>query len=246
MNDDLFSARSEPVFQREPFAPDPSEKTAEPAGLSESELEQIRDSVRNEPAITGADDSYFLGDWIARKRAECSRLGNLAIGAVTAVLTGPFAVLGVFLAGNPSWYGSMYMILFGPIIEEMLKQAGMVYLLEKKPYRLFASWQFVFSAIVAALTFASIENLLYIHLYSRATTIRNPELYALFRWTVCTSLHVTCSIIASLGLIRVWRKQLADGKNADLSPAYPFFAAAMCLHGFYNLSASLLDRILFR
>ncbi len=246
MNDDLFSARSEPNFQRKPFAPDPSERSADPVGLPESELEQIRDSVLNEPAITGADDSYFLGDWIARKQAECSRLGNLAIVAAAAVLTGPFAVVGVFLAGSQSWYGSMYVILFGPIIEEMLKQAGMVYLLEKKPYRIFAAWQFVFSAIIAALAFASIENLLYIQVYSRAATIQNPEYFAAFRWTVCTSLHVTCSIIASLGLIRVWKKQLADRKNADLSRAYPFFAAAMCLHGLYNLSASLFDAYLFR
>lgn len=163
--------------------------------------------------------------------------GNLSFTVAAALIGGPFAIIGAFMSGRQSIFGAVYVILFGPVIEELLKQSGMVFLLEKKPYRVFASWQFVFCAAMSALFFATIENLLYIHLYSADMKIADPEFFATFRWTVCTALHVCCSVIASLGLIKVWKKQLSDGRPADLSIAYPHFLIAIAVHGCYNFIA---------
>ena len=119
----------------------------------------------------------------------------------------------------------------------------MIYLLERKPYRLFASSQFIFAGAVSALIFAAIENLIYIHVYSHGSEIANPAIFAQFRWTVCTALHVCCSIIASLGLVRVWQKVCETGESADLSFGFPMFATAMVLHGVYNFSALFFSDI---
>jgi RsiW-degrading membrane proteinase PrsW (M82 family) len=117
----------------------------------------------------------------------------------------------------------------------------MVYLLEKKPYRIFSSVQFVIAAIISAAFFAVIENLFYIHIYSKNHTFSDFNAYCCYRWTVCIALHVVCSVIASLGLARVWKKQLADGRAADLSFAFRYFLAAIVLHGLYNFAVAIIN-----
>ena len=93
---------------------------------------------------------------------------------------------------------------------------------------------------MSALIFATVENLVYIHVYALASPLDHPAMFAEFRWTVCTALHVSCSVIASLGLIRVWHRMNERGEPADLAHAYPLFAIAMALHGLYNGAALFL------
>lgn len=243
MKREYLSSRFEPARQNRGFNCDPAEKTADKCNGKQGEIESIRDSVFNEPAITHKEDQLHLGRWIEKKRAECSVAGNLAVAVLAALLVGPFAIIGAFMAARQQWYGLLYIVVVAPVVEEILKQAGMIYLLEIKPYRVFAAWQFVFSALVGAFVFASIENLLYIHIYPYRQTVADPVQFATFRWTVCTSLHLACSVIASMGMIRVWKKQLTDGKAADLSIAFPYFLTAMVIHGSYNLAAIFFSRL---
>ncbi|MBN1124887.1 MAG: PrsW family intramembrane metalloprotease [Sedimentisphaerales bacterium] len=229
-----FSTEFEPALHGENFKVDPSEKRVKPLDGKQGELESVRDSVYSEPALAGTGAEANLAEWIARKRRQCSWSGNLAFLLLAALLSGPFAVVGAFLSGQYGVYGLGYAILFAPIIEELLKQSGMIYVLERQPYRIVAPWQFIASAGIAALVFASIENVLYTCVYVGPEDVRSWAFFVWFRWTVPTTMHVTASVIASLGLIRIWRKQLADGKMADLSAAFPHFVAAMVLHGGYN------------
>ena len=150
-------------------------------------------------------------------------------------------IIGALMAGVPGTGGLLYAIVFGPVAEELLKQSGMTYLLEKKPYRVFAAWQFVFVAVVAGLVFATIENLVYINIYFPASGVRNVATAAAFRWVACTLLHVSCAAIASLGLVRVWRRQLHEGGSPELTAAFPFFIAAMVVHGTYNFAAMFVQ-----
>lgn len=240
------SVKFEPAHQGGVFKADPSEKTAARPDAKQDELASIHDSVFNEPAITLTQNQPYLGDWIEKKRAECSVVGNLSVALLAAVLGGPLAVLGAFMAGRQGWYGLLYIVVFAPVVEELLKQSGMIYLLERKPYRIFAAWQFVFSALVSAFVFASLENFLYINVYTGTVAFVNPEIFARFRWMVCTAVHVGCSAIASMGMIRVWKKQLANGKAADLSVAFKYFVIAIAVHGAYNLTAVFLNRFFLK
>lgn len=238
-NDDYFDVRNEPWLNEGTFRTDPSERKTPPAAGGDDELTTRQNSVEYEPALTGKLEQPYIGDWIQEQRRRCSFVGNLGVTLLAALIGGPFAVVGAFMAGRQTSVAILYTVLFAPVIEELLKQSGMIFLLEKKPYRLFSAVQFLFAAFISALIFASIENLIYIHLYTVAEELENPANYALFRWTVCTGLHVVCSIIASLGLIRLWKRQQADGRVIDLAWAYPFFAAAMVIHGLYNLTISI-------
>lgn len=245
MKEEYLSASFEPAHRDGEFKADPSEQTAGKTDARQDEIAAIRDSVFSEPAVSSRQERPYLGEWIEKKRAECSVAGNLSVAFLAAILGGPFAVLGAFMAGAQGWYGWLYIVVFAPVVEEFLKQSGMIYLLERKPYRVFAAWQFVFSALVSALIFATIENLLYLHVYVRPVTIAYSRVFVQFRWTVCTAVHAGCSAIASLGMIRVWKKQLSDGKAADISAAFVYFALAIFVHGLYNLLAIFISGLFF-
>ncbi len=239
MKRNFLSVHDEPAFSAQAQA-DPSETNAATLHPQE-EIDTIRDSVLNEPHFGDSARPEAFRDWVAAKRAGTTRGGSLLLTIAAGLLAGPFAVLGAFAAGNPTLFAVVYIILFGPVIEELLKQSGMIYLLERRPYRIFAGWQFPLAAVLAALIFASIENFLYIYQFSSVTndTARVAE-FAMFRWKVCTALHVGCAIVASFGLRRVWQEQTRTGRPADLSLAFPLVTAAIVIHGVYNLIALFL------
>jgi hypothetical protein len=241
MSGDHDRVEHEPALRRGSFAPDPSENTTYVTPDTPTEIDALRDSVSSEPHL--GDGKGHFGSWLAERRRQTSPAGNLGATLLAALAGGPFAIIGAFVAGQSGLTGAIYVVVFGPVIEELLKQSGMIYLLERQPYRVFSAWQFVAVAAASAIIFAGIENLLYIHVYASQSDIANLELFARFRWTVCTALHVSCAIVASLGLVRVWRAQLADGAPADLSHAYPLFVTAMIIHGCYNLVAMLFSDI---
>lgn len=240
MKDKYFSVEHEPAFSGTPCQPDPAECRAAPAGGSPNELEAMRDSVASEPALSGHYDPDEWTRWVREKRAACTTLGSLGVTLLAAVLGGPFAVIGAIISGHQGAGPVVYAILFAPVIEEFLKQSGMTFVLEKKPYRVFAAWQFVFAAVVSGFVFGAIENLVYLGRFAAFLSPEDLVSMVAYRWAVCTPLHVVCATIASLGLVRTWKRQLQHGGAADLAAAIPFFVAAMVLHGLYNLSAVLL------
>lgn len=239
--DDYFDIHSEPSGFDGPFESDPTEQKVPPIDGHEDEISTVRDSVLNEPAFTGQLQQAEMGQWLAQKRARCTLTGNLLVTLAAALVAGPFAVIGALMIGRQTFFQILYMILFAPIIEELLKQSGMIYLLEKKPYRIFSSGQFIFAAVISAAAFATFENLLYINVYIRPEMMEDFSRFCYFRWTVCTTLHVACSVIASFGLVRVWKKQTTDGRAADLAFGFYWFSAAMILHGLYNLTVTIIN-----
>jgi hypothetical protein len=237
-----FDANEEPSRFQGQFSPDPAEARVPFIDGHEDEISTIRDSVLNEPSYMGDGQvsQDALRQWIANRRAGCTVTGSLGITLLAALAAGPFAVLGAFMMGRQTIYAILYAVLFAPIIEELLKQSGMIYLLEKRPYRLFSGWQFVGAAVISAAVFAVLENLIYLHIYVNPAALDDPAAFARWRWIVCTGVHVTCSVIASVGLIRVWKRQLQDGRAADLAHGFVPFAIAMAIHGLYNLTVIFL------
>lgn len=246
---DPFSISDEPAFQGNGFERDPSESTADRRINPTSELEKLRDTVWNEPHLDSPVGEERFADWLHQKRQLCSERGNLFSTIVASVAGGLFAVAGAFLAyfiAPPGSHpGSFVAILFAPVSEELLKQSGMIYLLEKHPYRIFSGYQFIFAALGSALVFAVLENLLYTHVYVSPSQVPDFALFVRFRWSVCTTLHVCCSLIASLGLRKIWTACTLQNRPAELLPAFRYFAIAMGVHGTYNLFATLADPFLF-
>ena len=218
------------------------------AARAPAEIDAIRDSVVSEPSMSeellgvcSAEKPCF-GDWLAVRKQRV-RLGPLLLVTLVAgLVAGPFAVVGALfksgLAGGNFLLGLSYFAVLGPLLEEMLKQSGALFLLERRPYWLRYSWQFPVMAVISAGLFATIENVMYIN---GPIAELSGEAYTAavnFRWRYCTLLHVGCSLIAARGMSEIWRRQVVEEAPARLSVGYPWIVTAVIVHGVYNLSVT--------
>lgn len=210
----------------------------------DTEEDRVRGSVWDEPALHAAGIAAPAGantyaDWYQRNRHETTWGDALGVTLLLAFAGGPFAIVGALTTvnGGATGLGFLLVVVVAPVLEEMLKAGAALITLERKPYLFLSAWQIVFAVAASGLFFAVIENLLYIFVYLEDPS---PELVQ-WRWTVCTFLHVGCSTIASLGLVRMYRKAHRNSTPPDVRLASPLLVTAILLHGGYNASALILD-----
>lgn len=194
--------------------------------------DRVRDaavhSVTNElPIFPQANGPSRYSAWLAERIAATPKVYGWLTAIGIAVIGGMWAVLGAIITGSAGLSG---VIVFGPVTEEIMKIALVVVVIETKPY-LFSNRAQVFAAAAAsALGFAVIENLLYLLVY-----VDEPSATLIvWRWTVCTGLHVGCTMIAALGAARMWRHVMDDLKPAAIRHALPAVMTAAVVHGVYN------------
>jgi len=167
-----------------------------------------------------------------RGPARCT-VSNVLIGLAVAVFGGAFGVFGAMLQE----YGGasiLIAVFFAPAVEEIMKPMGLVFLLEKAPHRVISSAQVILTAALGGLGFAVLENLIYLHVYIPMADTPAPFDVAAFRWSVCTALHVGCSTIVGIGLVREYRRYRRTGARLELERILPYYATAAVVHGLYN------------
>lgn len=206
-----------------------------------TELEKARDSVAGEPALGAESDSnQTLRDFLTAQEKNTTPLGRFLLTCLAGTLGGLFSIPAVFLAGAPTYF--LYPVLVAPVIEEILKQLGMIVLLERKPWVVTSRYQFILCGLLGGGIFATLENLIYGNLYLAGMTTEEKARVMAFRWVVCTAMHVACSQVSSMGLYSAWRKAKREGRIFRLHDAFFLFAIAMGIHGIYNASAFFFDR----
>lgn len=217
------SVFEEPNFSGVPVAPE----VAEHEVWSEPGL--LPDARPADPAQTYA--GQLRARWLSASPAQswCAVLG-LALAA------GPFAILSAFMKSSAPGF-VLAAVVVAPLVEELGKAAAPLITLKRWPYRFVSGAQPVLVCVASGLVFAAIENLLYLHVY-----VRDPSpALAAWRWSVCTALHVGCSLIAGLGLRRVWLAARAGCSRPDISGASAYLITAITLHGAYNAVALVLQ-----
>jgi RsiW-degrading membrane proteinase PrsW (M82 family) len=131
--------------------------------------------------------------------------------------------------------GIVAIVLVAPAVEEACKPLAVMIMVDKRPYWLRSSWDVVLMCMLGALTFATVENILYIFVY-------NPDGgadYIAWRLLICTGMHMAASGIVGLGLARALKKRLT-GRPFSMDQCLWFYIAAVILHGVYNASALVL------
>ncbi len=221
----------------------------EPAHHSEhtfgSEEEAAEHTVWDETSwrVAGGpppDGAFTYAAWYRRNLARISEFETWAVAITLACIGGLGALLGVFwtsyYSGQGAYHQWLNVAVIGPVMEELLKVGAALMVLERRPFLFRRPSQLFVATLGSALMFAIIENILYIFFYL-------PEGSAEFiywRWTVCTSLHVGATAVATLGLVRMWRatQPSVDGARDYSRPSVVhgagFFAAAIVIHGVYN------------
>lgn len=212
-----------------------------------SDADQVEHTVWDEPALSGKlaggapDGQLTYARWLADKIGKTSAADTWRTTTLVALAAGPWGVLGALISqvsgGGLALGGVLAAIVLAPVTEEITKLAAALWVVEKQPYRFKSAGQIMLCAAAGGLAFAAIENVIYLAVYNPGG---GPS-YAAWRWVVCTALHVTCSLVAGLGLVEVWRGAITAERRPDLTAGTPWFAGAMVLHGLYNATVTLAE-----
>ncbi len=241
------SIEFEPQFRKDHFVADPSEKKAGRI-LSRQKHDpdqDVENSVWDEPGLSaelagGSSGSRLTySGWLAGKIDTTSSQKTWLNTLFLVMFSGLWAVIGVFILSfqGQGGIGVLAVVLFGPIIEEILKISSALVTIEKRLYLFKSGIQIVVCCVMSGLVFAFVENLLYLNFY-----IPDPsEMIVLWRWTVCVLLHSGCAGISSIGLLKVWQRTMREGRKPELGSMTRYVTAACVVHGTYNLAAILFD-----
>ncbi len=199
------------------------------------------EATGDEPALrwTGRTDlPTFSSIYEARKLETPIARRWLAVGTAV-VVAGPFAIVGALLGtGGKIGFGLLLLaITIGPLAEEVLKASGALYLAEQRPWLVPAGWVLPLTAVAAGLVFAAIENAVYLNIYIADPT---PEIIR-WRWIAGPLLHGGASLIAGLGVRKMWTITDRDLTAPRIRHAAPYLIAAVAVHGLYNLTVTLLE-----
>lgn len=231
---------------------DPSELIAEGRIARDEQRSTDRDrvehSVWDEPALhtelsgEAPEGQITYRRWVEGKIADTSWTTTWLVTLGLILCAGPWGVIGAFFSGamnDASAVGLVAATIFAPVTEEITKVAAILWVVEKRPYLFKSMVQILLCAAAGGLLFAVIENLLYLNVYipNASTTLAN------WRWTVCVGLHVNCSFLAGVGLVRIWDNAVRNRQRPQLGLGMPWIFTAMVGHGLYNFGVSIAEMI---
>ena len=237
---------SEPHMCSRGFRPDPSDGRVDGTlgtftGKASPD-ERIEHSVWDEPGISHdfsgpvPDGELIYASWLEKRRSETSIGKSWLVACAVALLAGPWAVVGALWGQGQTASSILMIVIFAPVVEETMKVSAALYVVEKKPFLFRSIGQIALCSVMSGLVFATLENIVYLNVY-----IPDPSPgQAAWRWTVCTAMHTFCSLIAGLGVMRIWGDLWRRKARPRLALSFPFAVAAMLIHGGYNAFAVLL------
>ncbi len=156
-----------------------------------------------------------------------------------ALLPIPIAFLYSIFLGN--WIGSteMHAVFLAPLLEEFFKISGILLYVIFQFKKISSIFQIVWASIIASLSFAVIENMLYAYIRLAEASPEKFVLIMTYRWIFLTLIHILCSIIASLGMIYIWKCKQAE-KEISIAKPILFFLIAIIIHASYNAAILIL------
>jgi len=152
-----------------------------------------------------------------------------------AALGGVLGILGAIIQ-ELSQGSLLVAFVAGPMIEEVMKPSGVYLLLVWWPKVLTSRIYAALLAAVGGLSFALVENIIYLQFYFPEHT----QTLVLFRYSACLTAHVVCSFILGFGINQ---KLLASvrGEVPLLKGNKKFFFIPMILHSLFNVMAVLVE-----
>lgn len=238
------SVHCEPHLSEAPHPADPSEATAAEILAREADgLAPHEHGVWEEPALSArlsggpGPEQITYARWLEGKHRSTPPWQTWLATLMIILLAGPWAVLGALWGVRAGLFGVIAVVVLGPLMEEVLKVAAALALVERRPYLFRSGQQILLTAAAAGLAFAAIENVLYLTVYVPDASAA----LAHWRWTVCVALHTGCSLVAGLGVVAVWRHANRHLCKPQARLAFPYIATAATIHGLYNGLATALQ-----
>jgi hypothetical protein len=203
---------------------------------------EVDHSVWDEPGLSRSlsgeapDHAVTWFRYFTQMRESTSAKTSWLITILTVIIGGPLAILGTLIEGGTQ-SGLLTVIAIGPTIEEIMKVALPLWIVEKRPWLFRSSTQILICCFASGLAFAAVENVLYLRFY-----VPNPSVnLAQWRWTICVLLHSSCSLLAGFGVMRMWQSFQAEKTAPQISHVGTALLSAIILHGSYNAMATMLE-----
>ena len=209
--------------------------------LGESFAAEAERSVFDEPTYSVElggqvpENALTYEKFLAEQLEATSAFESWFATGVIAAFSGILAIAGAFLSessnfGFSSTVEFIAIAVFAPVIEEVMKTALLLWGVEQKPYLFRSPSQLMLAGAISGLVFAAVENVIYLTVY-----IEKPDLFIiLWRWTVCVGLHTTTTLIATIGLVKIWRRVMRTGQFAKAEIGARYLLIAILVHGVYN------------
>lgn len=168
-------------------------------------------------------------------RAALGLLAGHLVAVCFALLGGVLGILGAFIQEFRSGGFILLPFLGAPIIEELMKPAGVYLLLARWPRLLKGRLHVALLTALGGLSFGVIEALVYIFVYVPDP----PQWFVTYRFAVGVPLHTAASFLVGLGLSRdliEW----AAGRARFPRAALWFIGAGIALHAVFNTTVTAL------
>ncbi|MGH9001191.1 MAG: PrsW family glutamic-type intramembrane protease [Acidimicrobiia bacterium] len=197
------------------------------------------DELAEEPALRWRGDlPRDAAATVAERHRNTPAPRRWAAVVAAVLVSGPFAVGAALFENSTSGTALVLLVVaVAPLIEEMVKGAGALYLAEQRPWLVPAAWTLTVVACLSGLVFAAIENWWYLEVLIDDPSSRIVR----WRWTFGPLVHGTGSLLVGLGAARMWRRAMRAGGRPSFEVAQPLVIAAAVVHGSYNLIALLLE-----
>ncbi|MBL4697242.1 MAG: PrsW family intramembrane metalloprotease [Phycisphaerales bacterium] len=209
--------------------------------LGESFAAEAERSVFDEPTFSTElagevpENALTYERHLAEQLEATSPLESWFATGVMAAGAGLLAVVGSLISnatafGLEGYIQFFAIVVFAPVVEEVMKTALLLWGVEQKPYLFRSTKQLMIIGACSGFVFAAVENVLYLTVY-----IEDPTRFIiLWRWTVCVGLHTLTTTIATVGLVKIWQRVMRTGQFARAEIGARYLAIAMIVHGLYN------------
>lgn len=210
-----------------------------------SYADRVDHSVWDEPSLSTnlsgepGPDQLTYSRWLDQSEQRTSWWKSWLMVLCVALAAGPWGILGAVVQGAHGRFALLTLVIFGPVTEEVSKITVALWVVEKRPFWFRSMWQIFLCAAIGGWVFAAVENLIYLHVYfpdPTSTLVR-------WRWTACIGLHVNCSIVAGVGLVRIWDDAIRKQHRPRLWLGVPWFVTAMVGHGIYNATVVIAETV---
>jgi len=132
-----------------------------------------------------------------------------------------------------AWLAAIFVV---PAIEEICKPIAIILILEKRPHWFRNAAEVFLLAVLGAVVFSVLENPVYIYVYAP----HEGPAFAVFRFTVCLSVHVSATAVLGVGLARMWRRMHTKGVAFSVEYCFRYYLVAAGIHALYNTGVTIL------
>lgn len=200
-------------------------------------------SVWDEPGLSQELSGELPADAVTWFRYYCEQKRRTSAGkswlvtCAVILFAGPAAIFGTILSSKAGNFPIVYYSILGPTIEELMKLAIVLWIVETRPWYFRSSIQILTCMVMSGLIFAAVENVLYLEW---SILDPSPEL-AHWRWTVCVALHTSCCTVAGCGASSIWRNFQTEERPPRMQDGAKWIITAITIHGLYNFSMIMVE-----